>query len=963
MWFGVWPAHAQRHIHTSYTKSDGLPSDYVFHITQAPTGEMWFGTERGAALYDGTQFQTFTTEEGLPHNFVYAIHEDSKGRTWFGTASDTPAYLSFGRIRSLAVSGGGAGGIYDITETRTGVVVFRHYNGLGLWVEDAYRFHALPLNTTKESRFQTASDGSILLNDGLHVLRIRPDRNLELHMDTLLTHYRRSNFMSIALTPDGSLFTHILNEVVHHRIQGDRIEWVGRYPIPLAGWMTVRTAGGRHTLIAGTRQAGLQILDKGGFIPLRTSQSKDRSHVSAMHMDYEGNLWVAFFGEGIEKISNWNTLRFNRQSGLHEDNIWRMNLHGDRLYLMSKAGLETLDATTYGDVRNMPIRMSVRGIAIRDELTYIATMYDLRAYRTRGMGSSNPGPILFSSDFSEGINDVLSHPDGSLWIATAGNRIYRRRLDGGYDWFTVKNGVEKLVLAGKDVWWLTSDDGAFRYRNGVITAFRHQSGRLPSNTVQAVSSVNGTVLIGTRLGLVRVDGSDQTTWITPSEGLTGVSVEAIFQRDSSSAWVATREHLHIWDASGIRPVSSLATLRSELASAHWHTYSADLGIWYMATPNGVVMVDLNKPARPIPAPKVAISGFRLNDISYRPWQVDSLRHIATNTSLEILFRGLTFVEESATRYIVKLDGVDETWSPAQRANSIRYANLAPGTYVFRVKAVNMDGLASTAEATLRITLLPPLWMHPVTRIVAGLVLLLIVAVAIRMRIAAFKRDVIRRNEQRQFEAIQRISASISHDIRNTVFSLNLLAQNLEKRFDNPEFRKDAIETIESSLQYLTKLVDQLQQRSPGHTVTTSEIGLARLVNQVLKRQPRSHTEIRYTNEIPEDIRLNTDPDLLTRILDNLIRNAAEAITSQGTVRVHVHSEGPEIRICVTDDGPGMDADFVQNRLFRPFQSTKTKGLGIGLYTCREMARSMDGRLDVDSKPGLGTTICLVLPNS
>ncbi|MEB3209498.1 MAG: ATP-binding protein, partial [Synechococcus sp.] len=529
--------------------------------------------------------------------------------------------------------------------------------------------------------------------------------------------------------------------------------------------------------------------------------------------------------------------------------------------------------------------------------------------------------------------------------------IYRWFTDGRSERHPVENGVERIVVTGEDVWWLTSDDGAHRYRNGVIQAFRHDTGQLPSNTVTSLTTVDGTTLIGTKRGLVRLDSHDNSTWITPAEGLVGVSVEAVFRRDSASAWIATNDKLHVWTASGIDPVGSLTTLRNELASAHWHAFDPERNRWYMATPDGIVVVDLTTPAPLFPAPKVSISGFRIQDSGYPAWMADEVTHTGARTSLEFTFHGLTFIEEAATRYIVKLDGVDEAWSQPQRANTVRYANLPPGTYTFRVKAVNAENMPSDAEATLRLTLHPPLWMHPGAKVVAAMLLLMLLAAFTRWRIRSIQMEVERRNEQQQFEAIQRIGASLSHDIRNTVFSLNLLAKNLEVRFNNPEFRKDAIETIESSLNYLTKLVDQLQQGSTVPQVAARDVRIRDIIDSVLKRLPPSVVEVRYQIDWPAEAVVRSDADSLGRILDNLIRNATEAMAAGGTIRIHGEQDASGVRIFVTDQGPGMSADFMRNRLFRPFQSTKTKGLGIGLYTCRELAIGLGGRLDVESVPG------------
>lgn len=954
-------AEAQRHIHSSYTKASGLPSDYVFHIGQSPDGHMWFGTERGAARYDGNRFRVFTTNDGLPHNFVYTILTDSRGRTWFGTAADFPSYLQYDQIRTLPIDWGGVGGIYDITTVQDSVMVFRFSNGLGLLVGDRYRFHPIVLNTVKESRLNLDTDGSLVVADGRNVLRLAISPDLAMRVDTLIRFESGSLFMSSVLAPDGTIYTHTLNHLYRHRIGRYAAEIIEHHSIPIAAWMTVRPTRDGHDLIVGSRQIGLQTLRNGVVTPLLTDQSKDRGHITALHLDYEGNLWAAFLGEGVEKISNWNTLRLNMQTGLTENNVWRIGLHGNTLYLLSKTGVDLVDAVSLRPLGRIPLRTSIRGLDRQGDTLIIATMNDLRAYLD--VPGRRPANLLFSTDVGEGVNDIVTGADGSIWVATAGQVLHRRFKDGTMQRFKVKNGVERLSRLGDDIWWLTSDDGIHRYRNDQIRTFSLKTGDLPSDDVTSIGMAGSSLLIGTSKGLVRLDSTDRTTVVSATDGLIGSAVKAIFTRDGKSAWVATSDQLHLVDTRGIRPISTLGTIQSELSSAHWHAYHGQTGRWFISTPNGVLVVDLDSPTRSIPPPKVAISGFTLNNIPYRHWQADSIRIRSAATTLELTFNGLTFISEAHTRYTFKLDGLDAYWSAPQQSNTVRYANLRPGTYVFRVKALNVDNVPTSDEATLRITILTPLWMHPVTLSLAAALLVVGLVAFAQYRVAAFKRELVRRNEQRQFEAIQRVGASISHDIRNTVFSLNLLAKNLEKRFDNPDFRKDAIETIESSLQYLTKLVDQLQRKPGHHTIRLTEVDLKAVAEDVIRRQRSLTPEIQVECLVEPGTRIRSDIDLLTRILENLVRNAAEALGGVGVVRISGLVTAAHCLVCISDNGPGIEEDFIRNRLFRPFQSTKTKGLGIGLYTCQELAKAMGGRIDVTSKPGKGTTFCLHLPKS
>ena len=108
--------------------------------------------------------------------------------------------------------------------------------------------------------------------------------------------------------------------------------------------------------------------------------------------------------------------------------------------------------------------------------------------------------------------------------------------------------------------------------------------------------------------------------------------------------------------------------------------------------------------------------------------------------------------------------------------------------------------------------------------------------------------------------------------------------------------------------------------------------------------------------------MNADPDRVTAIIEHLIRNAQDASALEGQIRVELRADGRNALLTVTDTGSGMTAEFVRERLFRPFDSTKgSKGMGIGAYQVREYVRMIGGQVEVQSSPGTGTRFSITLP--
>ncbi len=211
---------------------------------------------------------------------------------------------------------------------------------------------------------------------------------------------------------------------------------------------------------------------------------------------------------------------------------------------------------------------------------------------------------------------------------------------------------------------------------------------------------------------------------------------------------------------------------------------------------------------------------------------------------------------------------------------------------------------------------------------------------------------------RQFESFNRTTTFIIHDLKNLIAQLSLLLSNAEKHKHNPDFQADMLETVESAVTRMNKVLAQLRRNS-SEAATTS-VALADILTDAAAS--KQAFKLRPTLELPPpDVRVRAERERLTRAVGHLLQNALEATPSNGQVSLRAFEENGHAVIEITDTGSGMDEAFIRNRLFQPFDSTKGAGMGIGVYECRETLRSMDGTIEVDSTPGHGTRFRLELP--
>jgi putative PEP-CTERM system histidine kinase len=215
---------------------------------------------------------------------------------------------------------------------------------------------------------------------------------------------------------------------------------------------------------------------------------------------------------------------------------------------------------------------------------------------------------------------------------------------------------------------------------------------------------------------------------------------------------------------------------------------------------------------------------------------------------------------------------------------------------------------------------------------------------------------------RQFEAFNRLSAFLIHDMKNVVAQLSLVVNNAARHRHKPEFVDDAFRTIENAAAKMNRLLTQLRSGTVTHG-RVSQIDLEQFLKEVIAlhsgRRPVPVLTCRT-----RALTLTVERDHFADVLGHIIQNAQEATPPDGRVEVVLQESGDMAVIEVVDTGCGMDDDFIRNRLFRPFDSTKGRaGMGIGAYEAREFVRGLGGRLDVHSKAGAGTRFRFELPLS
>jgi len=219
-------------------------------------------------------------------------------------------------------------------------------------------------------------------------------------------------------------------------------------------------------------------------------------------------------------------------------------------------------------------------------------------------------------------------------------------------------------------------------------------------------------------------------------------------------------------------------------------------------------------------------------------------------------------------------------------------------------------------------------------------------------------------EARQFEAFNRLSTYVIHDLKNILAQQSLIVTNAQKHKHNPAFVDDVISTIEHSVSRMTKLMEQMRTGCRGEQ--TAALCLQQLLNETIAhyRHQKPTPRLELSTESKTDITVLADRDQLQTVFSHILKNAQEATDATGRITLEIkYSAGDEqVTITVSDSGCGMSDQFIRERLFSPFDSTKgLTGMGIGVYESRNVIQAMGGDLSVSSTPDQGTCFSVTIP--
>lgn len=997
-----------------YNVTENMTTNAIRALAQDGCGFIWVGSDDGLCRFDGLRVRNFNVDDDLPDQSVaslmdmgdslmvgtyhgvyvfdytteelhplhaqtsegtsitaltHAMTKDKDDNLWFSTTGQGVMRYAprSGRLTQYKLSDDMQVAMVYV-DSRNQVWGLTSYDNPGIWRFDksAGRFRKTGEGLNVEARVMCeTTDGKLWVatwNDGLlckegadgKIRRYLPEGD-PCHPSYVHSMIEYTKGVLLIGCDDGlvvfNTFTgagkkYVDDESSPHSISGRFV-----YPI-LKDY-----EGG---LWVGTFYSGLNYVSPSAsrfesYKPSKTRNSVSGNVINRFCEDHNGNIWIASddgglscftprtgvfkrypLGDGTSAANNVHALEIDGDClwiGTYTNGVTTMNLRtGAMRHYVSSADEHSLDGNSCYAIK----RDSKGNI-------WVATMDGINLYRRP------TDDFLRVRQTGTMIIDIEEDKQGRLWFATQGKgllrynpsnkewRQYVHSKDGGA---LCDDFLNCILSSGEGAIYVATDKGLCKYDEDADTFSHVNIGQ--SKRVCAIVDYDNVLWFTTNLGLIKyVDGAP-TMHFNITDGLTTNNFMP------NAALKASDGTIYIGSVNG------------------FNTF-----IPYQINQNTIV-------------PKVSITGV---DVFNEPMEIGGYmpsasaeRKIELNSEdkiFSISFASLSYCNPEKNLYAYRLDGFDKEWNYVGTQTHATYTNIAPGSYTFRVKGTNNDGLWSGQEATMQIVIHPPFYWSLPSKIIYLILLIAIIVVIARWY--SHKENAVHEEEMRKLKEEQELEirnsrikffTTVAHEIRTPVSLIIGPLQNVMKADTcfSPSVSKN-LSIIERNAQRLLELVNQLldfrkvEQQTFVMRFTVQNI--TQLMHAVSVRFEPTFAQngVTFVTDYPADtFTAIVDGEAITKVISNLLTNARKYTKDYVRLACHVLPDDEHFAIEVTDNGVGI-SDIDKKRVFEAFfQAANNKpGTGIGLSIVKAIVDQHGGTVEVASEVGKGSTFTVTLP--
>jgi signal transduction histidine kinase/ligand-binding sensor domain-containing protein len=982
----VSPIFAQQYFKT-WTTKNGLPQDNVVNIAQTPDGHLWVATLDGLARFDGVRFKVFNKSNTpeMPNNRIFSMFVDSGGRLWISYANEqTVVVYENGNFRRFE-----KGKDYEKDETspalRLGIERYRN------------------LLHTPEMSFRSG-ETEYTYEDGRFVARPAPDRDFP---------------AKVFATDDRSVWIDEGDAV--YRVVGDEVTRYGKNgPLPIKSNETIpmdfAERDGVIWCAAGATLADISLIS---FKNGKATTFPGVKGVYDVEFDAKGNLLISTIGRVLkvdaDRVALNDASNFPLTVLLEESGSRFYRDRGGNIWFGGSLGLHLLKpdpaVTFYSAASNPPIEnvypivqdgdgtiwfaawvgdrlFSYRDGRFDSEYGYILTslFVDSRARLWKGTGGAVayreygswvpidyeknlPPPWNQPAVFTGELSFISEGGDGAMWFGTEGGLIREAGPDSRL--FTVADGlpanvVTSYIFTRSGETWVGTNAGIARLEGDGFRAFTEADGLAGNYTRSFYEDPDGTLWIGSYDGGLTRYKNGEFRSITKRDGLFSDGVFVILEDDAGWFWMNSnqgiyrvrRQELNDF-ADGLLdsitcvsygPEDGLLEVEGNGGKHPAGLKARDGRLWFPMA-KGVAVVDPKLVKREAAPPPVLIDEMRVDGKPATAPVGASLRLEPGQVSLEIDYTALGFVGAERTRFRYRLEDLDDHWTEAGTRRTAYFSHLPPGEHVFRVTAANDSGIWNNEGASVRIVVIPPFyktwWFFAAAA--AGILSIVTLFYFLRLRqlkvIGEARSDFARQLIESQEGERHRIALELHDSIGQTLAVIRnrtLLGLDTEDADRMREQLEQISEASHLALEETREIARNL------HPAQIENLGLTAALRSLVASVENATglACVADIGEVPRTGLPDNAPINIYRIaqesLSNIIKHSG---ASQAIIRLR--HEGGRITLAVEDDGRGF--------------ASATAANGLGLAGMRERAQMIGAELAIDTHPGDGAVVRLVLP--
>jgi signal transduction histidine kinase/ligand-binding sensor domain-containing protein/DNA-binding response OmpR family regulator len=951
-----------------------LPGAVIRSICDDRFGNMWIGTYAGLYILNPKTGKIRKIELKTGHrnellaDAIVSILEDSRGHIWIGTNSGLyRTDSSNGEYTCFLPRANDPLSYPDVT---TRVIIEDAKRRIWFGTKESGLSMLLPDGRSFKTYRHSETDVQSISSD--RIFALAADNNGKLWVGT-------EDGLDIFDPQTGSAF-----RIGHD--QRRRYSFIGK---------SIRSIylGSDGIVWIGTFRAGVNKYDKNlEFFNLRQSNAFDpwglsSSTVTSFVEAADGDIYMGTDGGGLNL--------FHRKTGLFD----HPSLSPDGKQTQSILAMAMAD-------KDLWISTYPNGIIVLNTVTGAK-----RHYR-QGNGDRN----LTSNE----IFCIRKDSHSNIWVGTNGNGVSVfdpragtfRRFDpndpSASEATIPSNGFIRSIVEDRNgnVWIASYGTGIALYDPGrnVFRHLNHDNSSLPYDFVMSMHAASdGSIWVGTAgKGLGRYDfNTGQSTAYGEPEGLANGFVYEILEDDAGVLWVSTNKGISSFDpkAKKFRNYTYYNGLQqgSYCGGAGIKTSAGEM---FFGGLDGFNYFDPRTFHPNKQVPLLVLTDLKIANRSVIPGNNAAIRqHVSVAKEIRLNYRqnfsldfvALNYSAPEENRYAYKLDGFDRNWNDVGTSKTAVYTNLAPGSYLFRLKAHSEDGSWTTPETTIRIYVKPPLWRTTYAYIFYVAAAAFLVWLIRHRGITKAKDRFAQEQERQQFrrmleeerkeaERKQELNqlkikflTNLSHEFRTPVSLIVSPAEQLMEQESSDE-KRQKLGLIKRNARRLLNLVNQLldfrklEESELKLNVTENDlVEFSRDVAESFKDiSDRKHIEFSFSSSVSSYFTA-FDKDKLERILFNLLSNAFKFTRENGKIWLKIEPNPPSgVKIIVADTGIGIDED-ARDKVFDRFFQADTdnailnQGNGIGLSITREFVKLHGGSIDVESIPGKGSAFTINFP--